>query len=156
MFDDLQCFVPYLWASSVIDKKIPAGHSINLSPWLMEPECSMPHWQGLFNNPYPGPYQHISSYWYLFKIHSNILLPSMPRPFERYLSWAKMCRERSRISGQFVPGIGQQRPKTRPATVFAKHEIIDIFVITVSLNNEPRATWLPYLYRFCIHPFLCK
>jgi hypothetical protein len=45
--------------------------------------------------------------------------------------------ERSRFSAQFVPGISQPRAKTRPPTV------VDIFVITVSLNNEPRVTWLP-------------
>ena len=30
---------------------------IKLTPWLMEPEGSMPHSQGLSNNPYPEPNQ---------------------------------------------------------------------------------------------------
>ena len=32
--------------------------------------------------------------------------------------------------------------------------MVGIFVITVSLNNEPRDC--RYLYRFCMHPLLCK
>ena len=43
----------------------------------------MPHSQGLSNNPYPEQNQPNSSYdTYFFKIHSNIVLPSMPRSFE--------------------------------------------------------------------------
>ena len=48
-----------------------------LTPRLMEPGGSMPHSQGLSNNPDPIP--RIATYFY--KIHSNIVLPSMPRPF---------------------------------------------------------------------------
>ena len=47
----------------------------------MEPGGSMPHSQGLSNKPYPEPNQtnpHIDTY--LFKVHSNIVLPSTPRP----------------------------------------------------------------------------
>ena len=40
----------------------------------------------------------------------------------------------SRFSVQFVPGISQPRAKTRTPTV------VCIFVITVSLKNEPHAT----------------
>ena len=46
----------------------------------MEPGGSMPHSQGPSNNPYPeriNPIPRIETY--LFKIHSNIVLPSMPR-----------------------------------------------------------------------------
>jgi hypothetical protein len=41
----------------------------------------MPHSQGLSNNPYPEPNQpnpRIDTY--LFKVHSNIVLLSTPRP----------------------------------------------------------------------------
>ena len=41
-----------------------------LTPWLMELGGSMPHSQGLSNNPYPEPNQPNSPYWYL---HSSIL-----------------------------------------------------------------------------------
>ena len=50
------------------------------SPWLMEPGGSMPHLQWLSNpilsriNPFPSPDK------YLFKIRSNFVLPSTPRP----------------------------------------------------------------------------
>ena len=50
----------------------------------MEPVCSMPHSQGLSNNSYPEPNQpnpHIDTYF--FTIHSNIVLPSTPRPSKR-------------------------------------------------------------------------
>ena len=50
-----------------------------LTPWLMEPRGSEPHSQGLSNNPYSDPNQSKSSYRHLFKVHSNIVLPSMPR-----------------------------------------------------------------------------
>ena len=68
-----------------------------------------------------------------------------------------MCRERSRFSAQFVPGISLPRAKTRPPTVFAeepticvlcesvKYEIIGIFVITVSRDFR-------HLYKCCIDP----
>ena len=36
-----------------------------LTSWLMKPEGSMPHSQGLSNNPYLEPNQPNSSYWYL-------------------------------------------------------------------------------------------
>ena len=46
-----------------------------------EPGGSMPHSQELSNNPYPEPNQPNSSYDnYFFKVHSNIVLPSTPRP----------------------------------------------------------------------------
>ena len=52
-----------------------------LTPWLMEPGGSMPHSQGPSNNPYPEPNQPIPRIdTYLFKIHSNIVLPSTARP----------------------------------------------------------------------------
>ena len=52
----------------------------------MEPRGSMPHSQGLSNmmsqiNPIPR----IDTYF--LKIHSNIALPSTPRPSYRSLSW---------------------------------------------------------------------
>ena len=51
-----------------------------LTPWLMEPGGSMPHSQGLSNNSYPEPNNPIPRIdTYLFKVHSNIVLPSMPR-----------------------------------------------------------------------------
>ena len=47
----------------------------------MEPGGSMPHSQGLSNNLYPEPNQPNSSHDIsLFKVHSNIVLPSTPRP----------------------------------------------------------------------------
>ena len=46
----------------------------------MEPVDSMLHSQGPFNNSCPEPNQPNSSYGYLFKVHSNIVLPSTPRP----------------------------------------------------------------------------
>ena len=51
-----------------------------LTPWIMKPEGSMSHSQGLFDNPYTGrinPVPRIDTYF--FKIHSNIVLPSAPR-----------------------------------------------------------------------------
>ena len=50
----------------------------------MEPGGSMPHSQGLSNNSYPEPKQ--PNYPHLFKVHSNIVLPSTPRPPQRYIS----------------------------------------------------------------------
>ena len=47
----------------------------------------MLHSQGLSNNSYPEPNPSISSFWYLFKVHSNIVLPSTPRPPQRSLSF---------------------------------------------------------------------
>ena len=47
----------------------------------MKPGGSIPHSQGLSNNPYPEPNQHNSSYdTYFSKIHSKIVLPFTPRP----------------------------------------------------------------------------
>ena len=54
----------------------------------MEPGGSMAHSQGLSNNHYPESNQPILSQinlipridTYFFKIHSNIVLTSMPRP----------------------------------------------------------------------------
>jgi hypothetical protein len=40
---------------------IPKGVTNELTPWLLEPEGSMPHSQGLSNNPYPEPNQPNSS-----------------------------------------------------------------------------------------------
>ena len=52
-----------------------------LIPWLMEPGSSMPHSQGLSNNPYPKPNQLNScTDTYIFNVHSNIVRPSTPRP----------------------------------------------------------------------------
>ena len=48
----------------------------------MEPGGSMPPSQGLSNNLYPEPNQPNS---YLFKIHSNIILPSTPRVFPEFI-----------------------------------------------------------------------
>ena len=41
----------------------------------MQPGGSMPHSQGLYNNPYPEPNQTNSSYWCLF-LRSILILPS--------------------------------------------------------------------------------
>ena len=50
-----------------------------LTPWHMEPGGSMLPSQGLSNNPYPLPNQPNSRIdTYLFKVHSNIVLPSKP------------------------------------------------------------------------------
>ena len=47
----------------------------------MEHEGTMSHSQGLSNNPYPEPNNPIPRIdTYLFKVHSNIVLPSTPRP----------------------------------------------------------------------------
>ena len=52
----------------------------------MESGGSMPHSQGLSNNSYPVPNQPITRIdTYLFKVHSNIIFPSTPRPPERLL-----------------------------------------------------------------------
>ena len=54
---------------------------MDLTPWLMEPGGSMPHSQELSNNPYPVPINPIPRIdTYLFKVNSNIVLPSTPRP----------------------------------------------------------------------------
>ena len=53
----------------------------------MEPGGSMPHSQGLSNNSFPEPNQLNSPHlYYLFKVHSNIGLPSTPRPPQKSLS----------------------------------------------------------------------
>ena len=44
----------------------------------MKPGSLMPHSQGLFNNPYLEPNQPNSPH--IFKVHSNSVLPSTPRP----------------------------------------------------------------------------
>ena len=52
-----------------------------LPPWIMKPKGSMPHSKGLYKKPYVSriiPIPLIDSYF--FKIHSNIDLPSTPRP----------------------------------------------------------------------------
>ena len=41
-------------------------HKEILTPWFMEPRCSMPHSKALSNNRYYEPNQPNSSYWYLF------------------------------------------------------------------------------------------
>ena len=53
-----------------------------LTPWLMEPRDSMSHSQGLSNNSWAESTQFPA----LFKVHSNIVLPSTPRPTQRSLS----------------------------------------------------------------------
>ena len=63
------------------DLKKILNDNIMLIPWLMEPRGSMLHSQGLPSNPYPSrinPIPHIDTYF--FKIQSNIILPSTPRP----------------------------------------------------------------------------
>ena len=53
----------------------------------MQPVGSMPHSQGLSNNPYSEPTNPIPVIdTYFFKIHSNIVLPSTPKPPQRSLS----------------------------------------------------------------------
>ena len=44
-----------------------------LTPWLMKPVSTLPHPQGLSN-----PIHRIDTY--LFNMHSNIVLPTTPRP----------------------------------------------------------------------------
>ena len=39
--------------------------TVSLTPWLMEPEGSMPYSQVLSNNPYPEPNQPNYLHWYL-------------------------------------------------------------------------------------------
>jgi hypothetical protein len=47
----------------------------------MEPGGSMPHSQGLYNDPYPEPNQPIPCIdTHFFKVHSYIVNPSTPRP----------------------------------------------------------------------------
>ena len=47
----------------------------------MGPGGSMPHSQGLSNNPYPESNEPTSLHYnYFFMIHFNIVLPSTPRP----------------------------------------------------------------------------
>ena len=41
------------------------NHLTTLTPWLMEPGGSMPHSQGLSNNPNPEPNQPNYPHWYL-------------------------------------------------------------------------------------------
>ena len=76
-----------LWSHSAIPRKstlrIAGSILIFLTPWLMELSGSMPRSQGLSNNSYPEPNQPNSPPridTYLFKVHSNIVLPSTPRP----------------------------------------------------------------------------
>ena len=52
-----------------------------LTKWLMQAVGSMPHSQGFSNNAYHEPNHSNSSYrYYFFKVHSNIVLQSTPRP----------------------------------------------------------------------------
>ena len=60
--------------NAVLDKSRKTMSKLTLT---MEPGGSMPHSQGLSKNPYPEPNQPNS---YFLKIHSNIVLPSTPRP----------------------------------------------------------------------------
>ena len=50
----------------------------------MEPGYPMPHLKGISNNPYPEPNQPNSSHF--FKVHSNNVLPSTPRPSQGLLT----------------------------------------------------------------------
>ena len=51
----------------------------------MEPGGSMPHSQGLSNNPYREPINPIPRIdTYFFKVHSNIVLPSTPTLVQYY------------------------------------------------------------------------
>ena len=51
--------------------------TITLTPWLMKPGGSMPHAQGLSNNPYPSRINPILSIDNkFFKVRPNIALPS--------------------------------------------------------------------------------
>ena len=58
----------------------------------MEPGVSKPHSQVLSNNPNPETNQHNPSYWYFFKIHSNIVLPSTPGSSWRSVSCTCTCQ----------------------------------------------------------------
>ena len=61
---------------------------------------SMPHSQGLSNNPYPTRINQIPHiHTYFFKIHSNIVLPSTPRAYQRSLS----SRLPATILKEFLP-----------------------------------------------------
>ena len=54
---------------------------IKLIPWLMEFGDSFTHSQGLPSKPYPDTNESVSHIaTYFFRIHSNIVLPSTPRP----------------------------------------------------------------------------
>ena len=61
----------------------------------MEAEGLVLHSQGLSNNPYPepnNPNPRIDTYF--LKIHSNIVLPSTPRPRSEERRVGKECRSR--------------------------------------------------------------
>ena len=55
-------FVLKFRITSVVTKM---KYTLILTPWLKKPVGSMPHSQGLFNNPYPEPNQPNSPHWHL-------------------------------------------------------------------------------------------
>ena len=77
-------------------KRKKRSRLLTLTPWVMEPECSTPHWQRPSNNPYPEPNQSNSLHWYLslqgtpIFLHSgNMPCPSQSSRFNHpdYIRW---------------------------------------------------------------------
>ena len=84
------CPTTYLTVSNHID----INNYLKPTLRLMKPGSSIPHSQGLSNNSYPEPNQPNSRIdTYLFKVHSNIVLPSTPRRSEERRV-GKECRSR--------------------------------------------------------------
>ena len=78
------------WNESLLGNSTKRAHYVTL--WLLEPGGSMPYSQVLSNNPYLSRINSIPCIdTYFFKIHSNIVLPSTPRPSSRSLSCRLTC-----------------------------------------------------------------
>ena len=73
IFIYLYSHFPYLPISRNLYLSTYEHLSLSLTPRVMKPIDSMPHSQGLSNNPHSEPNKTNSSYWYLYllKLHSN-------------------------------------------------------------------------------------
>ena len=61
------------------------------NPVAYETRKLMLYSQGLSNNPYPETNQHTSESSYFLKIHYNVVLPTMPRPYSTSLFCRFTC-----------------------------------------------------------------
>ena len=83
-------------STSRFSKRSPYSRSnLNSNPWFMELRGSIPHSQGVFNNPYFEPDQ---SNIYFFISHSNIILSSTLKLSER----PPFCRYNFNSSPKFM------------------------------------------------------
>ena len=86
-------------------------HCLNITPWLMGPGDSMPHHKGSPEIPILSQINPITRIdTYLFKVHSNIVLPS-PRPPQRSHYFRCPCCPWSH------GGCGQKKFKTSVAVL---------------------------------------